>query len=178
LVNAGTSFKGDAGLMQALRQARAAEAAHADAVFALRDAKAIRLQLLKDDLMPIVAALPQSEHLFDLALIPGDPPRLWIDLISYVVMEPEHRSYRLYEDRQSGREILFESEDRALMVERIRRHMAHRLVARQHQISSVTSADVPAGFSVGSVILAWLAGFALGALALLAAAILLGKLEI
>jgi len=51
-------------------------------------------------------------------------------------------------------------------------------VARQHQIASVTSADGPAGFSVGSVILAWLAGFALGALALLAAAILLGKLEI
>ncbi|MFO1121274.1 MAG: hypothetical protein U1F47_02965 [Hyphomicrobiales bacterium] len=177
MVEAGTSFKGDAGLTQALRAARQAEAAHFEAVAALRDAKSIRLLLLKDDLVPAVQSLPGAQHLFDLAVNSGDSPRLWIDLITYVVMEPEPRVYRLMEDRQSGREILFESEDRAHMAERVREIMAHRLVSRERQVASATSISMSPGFSTSSMILAWLAGFALGALALLAVAMSLGKIE-
>ncbi len=84
-----TSRSAEPGLRSELRAARLAEAAHFEAALHLRDAKSIRLQLLKDDLMPSVAASPLARDLFDLALIPGEPPRLWIDLITHVEMEPD-----------------------------------------------------------------------------------------
>jgi hypothetical protein len=164
------------GLSQALRQARLAEAAHFEAALDLRDSKSIRLQLLKDDLMPAVTGNDAAAQLFDLALIPGESPRLWIDLISYVLMEPDHRTYRMVQDRQDGKETLFESDDRIAMAEFARRHMAHRLIARDRQAASVTQLPPVAGYSTGSLLLAWTSGFAFGALILLGLAIALGRL--
>ena len=174
LADAATPTGSDQGLVRALSQARIAEAAHHEAVLALRDAKSIRLQLLKDDLAA-AAASPEAFDLFDLALVPGDPPRLWIDLTAFVVMEPDPRSYRLLEDRRDGREILFESPDLSLVAEQVRLHMAHRIIARQRQAAADPAPRVPETYSMASVILAWVSGFSLGVLALLAAAILLGQ---
>jgi hypothetical protein len=165
----------DGGLKQALREARLAEAAHFEAALDLRDSKSIRLQLLKDDLMPIIAGSAAAAELFDLALVPGEPPKLWIDLISYVVMEPDPRTYRLLQDRQDSREMLFESGNRKEVADFIRRHMAHRLIARERQAASVTLSPPLPGYSTSSLILAWTSGFALGALLLLGLAIYLGK---
>lgn len=173
MASAGSVRGDDGGLREALRQARIAEAAHYDAALLLRDAKTIRLQLLKDDLLPAATA---AGGFFDLALVPGDPPKLWIDLITHVLIEPDHRTFRLVQDRQAGRDILFETDDRAAMVERIRTHMAHQLVARERQAASAPGPTPVVGYSMASLILAWLSGIALGALALLAAAIYLGRL--
>ena len=155
------------GLGQALREARLAEAAHFEAALDLRDAKSIRLQLLKDDLMPVVRSNATAAELFDLALVPGEPPKLWIDLISFVVMEPGHRTYRLVQDRHDGREILHESADRKDMSGFIRRHMAHRLVARERRSAAPPPVTFVTGYSTASLMLAWTAGVALGALVLL-----------
>ena len=92
-------------------------------------------------------------------------------------MEPDHRTYRLLQDRQNGREILFESDNREQAAEQIRRHMAHRIIARERQIASADAPRQPLAYSASSVILAWIAGFSLGVLALLALAISLGKLN-
>ena len=166
------------GLTGALREARQAEAAHFEAALELRDSKSLRLQLLKDELLPVVDASPEARELFDLALIPGEPPKLWIDLISFVVMEPDPRSYRFLQHRQDRREILFESADRELMAAAVRRHMAHLLVARERQAAATAPAPVPpAGYTSASLILAWVSGFAFGALALLGLAIFLGFLK-
>lgn len=164
------------GLNEALREARLAEAAHFEAALDLRDSKSIRLQLLKDDLIPIVQSNATAAELFDLALVPGEPPKLWIDLISFVAMEPDHRTYRLVQDRHDGREILHEASDRKDMSAFIRRHMAHRLVARERRTAQATAVSVVTGYSTGSLILAWISGFALGALILLSLAIYLGIL--
>lgn len=171
MAGAGSTVRDDGGLGEALRQARLAEAAHYDAALNLRDAKSIRLQLLKDDL----AAAAAAGH-FDLALAPGDPPRLWIDLITSVVMEPDPRTYRLQQDGEAGREILFESSDRASMAEAVKRHMAHRMVARERLKVAVVSPPPPAGYSTASLILAWLSGLTFGALVLMSAAIYIGRL--
>jgi hypothetical protein len=166
-------------LSGALRKARLAEAAHVEAVLNLRDSKALRLQLLKDDLLPIVNSNPDASKLVELVLIPGDPPRLWIDLITQVVMEPDHRTYRLLQDSRLGRETLFETADRAEMLERVKTHLAHRLIAREREFPVATPArDSTAGYSGAALIFAWTTGFAVGALALLMAAILLEKLKI
>jgi len=174
VVSVGPIGSGDGGMIEALHQARLAEAAHFEAAMNLRDSKSIRLQLLKDDLLPAAAAAPD---LFDLALVPGEPPKLWIDLITSVVMEPDHRTYRLIQDRQSGRDILFESDDRSLMADAVRQQMAHRIIARERQAASSLPAPPSPGYSTASLILAWLSGIALGALALLSVSIYLEKIR-
>jgi hypothetical protein len=166
------------GLAGALREARQAEAAHFEAALELRDSKSLRLQLLKDDLLPLLDSSSEARDLFDLALIPGEPPKLWIDLISFVVMEPDHRSYRFLQHRQDRREILFETADRELMAAAVRRHMAHLMVARERQSAAVPSAGPPSGYTSASLILAWVSGFAFGSLALLGLAIYLGLLRL
>lgn len=164
-------------LAEALREARLAEAAHFEAALELRDSKSLRLQLLQDELLPAVRASSEARELFDLTLVPGDPPKLWVDLVSHVVMEPDHRTYRFVQDRQDGREILFESTSREQTVAAIRRHMAHRLVAKERKVAALPQPVVQSGYSTASLILAWVSGFAFGVLALLSAALYLGILK-
>jgi hypothetical protein len=165
-------------LSGALRKARLAEAAHFEAVLGIRDSKSLRLQVLKDELSPLVAATPEAPKIFDLALVPGEPPRLWIDLISSIVMEPDYRTYRLVQDNQTGREVLFESAERAEMLNYLKAYLAHRMIARERMVSSVPVVSRESlGYSTGAIIYAWLSGFMLGLLALLVAAISLGKLR-
>jgi hypothetical protein len=118
------------GLERELREARSAEAAHLDAVLALRDAKTIRLKIVEDELAAILAASPAAAHGISPVLVPGEPPRLWIDLATSVMMEPDPRTYRLTLDTQSGRETLLETEDRAELMARLKQVIAHRLVAK------------------------------------------------
>lgn len=165
------------GLADALREARLAEAAHFEAALDLRDSKTLRLQILKDDVLPTVQASPEACEIFDLTLLPGEPPKLWVDLTSYVVMEPDHRTYRFLQDRQDRREILFEGVDREQTAAAIRRHIAHRLVARERQISALPAPAVRPGYSSAALLLAWISGFAFGALALVAAALYTGVLK-
>jgi hypothetical protein len=165
-------------LSGALRKARLAEAAHFEAVLGIKDSKSLRLQVLKDEISPIIAATPDAAQVFDLALVPGEPPRLWIDLISFVVMEPDYRTYRLQQDNQSGREALFETADRAEMVSYLKTYLAHRLIARERQIVRAAPLSHPAArFTTGALIYAWFNGLILGFLALIVAAISLGKLR-
>ena len=166
----------DPGLAAALRQARVAEAAHFEAVLDIRDAQTLRLQILKDDLGP-AAQSEDAKRYFDLVLLAGDPPRLWIDLVGYVVMEPNPRTYRLIQDTQSSRETLYETTDRTAMAAKVREYMAHRLVARERQlVSSVAPRAERDGYSTGALILAWLSGLAVGVLGLLILAVVTGRL--
>ncbi len=165
-------------LSGAMRQARLAEAAHLEAVLGVRDSKTLRLHVLKDDLAPLVAATPEASKFFDLALVPGEPPRLWIDMISSVVMEPDYRTYRLQQDNQAGREALFETSDRSEMLNFLKSYVAHRMIARERHVAGAAPVLWPmSGYSSGAIIYAWLSGFMLGLLALLVAAILLEKLR-
>ena len=164
-------------MVVALREARLAEAAHFEAALDLRDSKSLRLQILKEALLPAVQASPEARALFDLTLLPGDPPKLWVDLTSYVVMEPDHRTYRFLQDRQDEREVLFESSDREAAAAAVRRHMAHRLVARERQAASLQQPAPPTGYGTASLFLAWLSGLSFGALALLAAALYFGVVK-
>lgn len=175
-----TRLPGDQSLSGALRQARLAEAAHFEAVLDIRDAQTLRLQVLKDDLAPIVASSSAATSFIDLALVPGDPPRLWVDLITSVVMAPDPRTYRLVQDSPAGRQTLFETAERAEMVQHVTQHIAHRVIAREREmtaVSALTAGPKPfvAGYSTGALILAWVSGFSVGALALFVAGILISR---
>jgi hypothetical protein len=153
----------------ALRSARLAEAAHFDALMNIRDAATLRLQVLKDDLEPVVSARREADSFIDLALVPGDPPRLWIDMVAYVVMAPDPRTYRFCQDTASGQRALFETTDRAEVAERITAYIAHRTIDRQRHIVEPVSDIRPARrvYGWGALLLAWLSGFSLGVLVLI-----------
>lgn len=157
-------------LDEALRSARLAEAAHFDALIGIRDAATLRLQVLKDELDAIVAGRREAADFFDLALVPGHPPRLWIDMVSYVVMAPDPRTYRFQRDTAGGHEVLFETPDRREMVDKITAYIAHRLIERQRQLPTAAGAADRGRSTYGgaALVLAWLCGFSLGVLALLA----------
>lgn len=173
-----TRLPGDQGLNGALRQARLAEAAHFEAVLDIRDAQTLRLQVLKDELAPVIASHKEAAAFVDLALVPGDPPRLWVDLITSIIMAPDPRTYRLVQDGPGGRQTLLETADRAEMIDRVKQHIAHRLIAREREKTSVAaSAPKVLGYSTGALILAWLSGFSIGVLALFIAGILISRLN-
>jgi hypothetical protein len=172
-----TRLPGDQGLNGALRQARLAEAAHFEAVLDIRDAQTLRLQVLKDELAPAILANSEAASFVDLALVPGDPPRLWIDLITSIVMAPDPRTYRLVQDGSGGRQTLLETADRAEMIERVKQHIAHRLIAREREKTGIAAARPKViGHSNAALILAWLLGFAVGVMALFIAGILISRL--
>lgn len=175
-----TRLPGDQSLSGALRQARLAEAAHFEAVLDIRDAETLRLQVLKDDLVPVVQGNSSASSFIDLALVPGDPPRLWVDLITFVLMAPDPRTYRLVQDSPAGRQTLLETTNRSEMVERITQHIAHRMIAREREMtreSTPTASSRPTvlGHSTTALILAWLSGFSIGALALFIVGILISR---
>lgn len=166
-------------LTVALREARLAEAAQLESVLGLRDAKSLRLETLRSSLLPKLAGHPEAIKLFDLNVQPGANPRLWIDLVSSVVMEPDPRTFRLVQDHDGQRETLFESMDLSETVGFVTRYLAHRIVIHDRVVAGISSSykDSRGGYSLASLIYVWITGCAFGVLGLLAIAILLGKLH-
>ncbi len=166
-------------MKQPLHQARLAEAAHFEAVINIRDAQTLRLQVLKDEMTPIVAGLKESAGYISLALVPDEPPRLWVDLTSYVVMAPDPRTYRLVQDTNEGHQVLAETAERTEMVNHLKAFIAQRTVVRQRALLTGEQQNkVQRGYgrhSTAALILAWLAGFSLGVLALLAVGIMMSR---
>jgi hypothetical protein len=166
-------------LAEAVRRAREAEAAHFDVVRGFADSKSLRLQVLKLDIEGLIKQDPDAPKLFELALIPGEPPRLWVDLVTSIVMEPDYRTYRLQQDLEWGREILLETQSRDDIVKFLRTYLAQRLVQRERQLVGLKRPEMMVtGHSPAVVIYAWLTGFLLGLLATLVASISLGRLRI
>lgn len=162
----------------ALARARMAQSAQLDAIGDIRDAQSLRLTVLRDDLKPLVESEPRLSSFARLVLMTEDePPRLWIDLVTSVTMEARSRAYRIEVDYPDGRAVALESDDRGEVRRRIVELLAHRLIERER----VTAARLPRGDSAkpasfnGVLLLAWLAGFTMGALALLAAGVALLK---
>ena len=158
-------------LNEQLRKAREAHGFHHDALVGMGDSQTLRLEVLRLELCDVLEGLPETQQFLDPALSLAGTPRLWIDLTTYVVMAPTARTYRLVRDRLDGSQVLFETRDRAQMLEKITFYAASRLVEREKQMAGPVPVKDPErqSFSLGAVILAWVAGFVLGALVLLAA---------
>jgi len=165
----------DGSFEESLRRARLAQSAHFDALADIKDAQTLRLQVLRDDLALLVEGNARLRDFVDLALTPGDPPRLWIDLVTYVVMTPDPRTYSLIQDRSSGPESLFSSRERPEMAKHVGEHIAHRLVERERMLQPGNNRRPIVGHSSAALLLAWLAGFCLGAVLLLILLLLLAK---
>src|SRR6516164_8399865 len=90
-------------LAAAIRQARVENAERAEAIAEVRELEIGRLTALESALKPVVDQAPPDVDLFDLALAPGEHPRLFLDMIAFVDMAHDKRTYRFYQDTRHGR---------------------------------------------------------------------------
>lgn len=133
-------------LREALRAARVEAAEQAGVVVELRDAELARLAMLNEMLEPVFAEVP-AEHadLFDRGLMPGETPRLFVDMVAHVAMGRDRRTYRFLQDTRAGRRVLMESANPTDIVDAVTRYVARRLIAREHMLSSYAAeAELPA----------------------------------
>lgn len=157
-------------LLQAMKGARARETARLEALFNVPDVRSLRLIVLRDMIAPELAGNAEAKSLFNLHVEDGDTPRLWLDLKSSIVMEPDPKTYQLLQLGEKTQEIMFETRDAELMKRQALRCIAHRLVvktekslATHRQFTALELALVGLMGMMGGALLlglwAWLAGF-------------------
>jgi hypothetical protein len=138
-------------LKEALRQARIETAERSSVVVDLHDAELARLELLSDALDPLFAEIPPEVELFDRGISRGDPPRLWIDVISHVAMGRDKRLYRFVQDTRFGRKVLSESTEVTVIADAITNYVARRLLERERALAD-DSAPILRGPRVDAIL--------------------------
>jgi hypothetical protein len=125
-------------LKDAMRQARIESAERTNVVVDLRDAELARLELLNEALDPVFEEIPAEVELFDRGISRGDMPRLWIDVLAYVMMGRDKRVYRFVQDTRYGRKVLAESTEIGEIADAVTKYIARRLVERERALSDET----------------------------------------
>jgi hypothetical protein len=170
-------------LREAMRQARIELAERSAVIVDMRNAELARLELLDEALDPIFAEIPAGVELFDRGVVPGDPPRLWIDMIAHVVMGRDKRVYRFVQDTQYGRRVLAESGEIDDIVAAITKYLARRLVERERMLEGDSALIAYDDLTAAArrrrrrwrLLLAFVVGLAAGAASLLAIAWFVGR---
>jgi len=124
-------------LRDAIRTARLEAAERSGVIVELRDASLARLSILNELLDPVFAEVP-AEHvdMFDRGLMPGETPRLFVDMVAHITLGRDRRTYRFLQDTRAGRRVLAESANPADIAEAVTRYIARRLVAREQAIGA------------------------------------------
>lgn len=145
-------------LAAAIRQARVENAERAEAIADLRELEMGRLRALESALKPVVDQAPPDVDLFDLALAPGDHPRLFVDMIAFIDMAHDRRTYRFYQDTRHGRVLIGESQSADAIAAAVADYVARRLVERERALAAdwrVDGAPPPQPRTEASVPPAW-----------------------
>jgi hypothetical protein len=121
-------------LREAIREVRTAETERSDVVVELRDAERARLELLAEELRSVFAEVPPDDDQFIFAVAPGTPPRLWIDMTSFVMMGRDRRTYRFLKDTRLGRTVIVESGKLADVADTVTHYVAERIIERERAI--------------------------------------------
>lgn len=123
-------------LKGALRRARIEETERSQVMAELRGAEIARLEMLAEALEPVFAQVPEHVDIFDAGVLPGETPRLFIDMIGFVEMGDDKRSYRFIQNTRHGRVIVATSEKIDTMVDEVTQYVARRLVEREKALAS------------------------------------------
>jgi hypothetical protein len=123
-------------LKSALRRARIENAERSDVIAELRGAEIARLEMLQDQLAPVLAQVPADCDLFDVALVPSEHPRLFVDMLGFIEMGRDRRLYRFLQDTRHGRVTLCETEQLDKMVEAVTNYVAQRLIERERALAA------------------------------------------
>jgi hypothetical protein len=121
-------------LRDTIRQVRSAEAERSDVVVELRDAERARLEILAEELRSVFNEVPAEDEQFIFSVAAGTPPRLWIDMTSFVVMARDRRSYRFLKDTRLGRTVILETAKLDDMADTITHYVAERIIERERSM--------------------------------------------
>ncbi len=127
---------GQPDLGAALRRARIENAERADAVAEIREIELGRLALLQSALQPVVRQAPPGVDLFDLSLARGDRPRVFLDMVAFVEMARDRRTYRFFQDTLYGRVVIAESPKIDTIVAACTNYVARRLIERERALTT------------------------------------------
>lgn len=119
-----------------LREVRIAHAERNDVIVELRETEQMRLQLLAEALEGVFDDLPQDCEQLLLGLLPGRPPRFWVDATSFVLMGRDKRQYQFVKDTRLGRTVLAESASVEAIADAVTRYIAERIVERDQAIEA------------------------------------------
>jgi hypothetical protein len=123
-------------LKLAIRRARVEEAERSEVIAELRGAETARLEMLEEELRPVLADVPKDVDMFDMGLSPGERPRLFIDMIGFVEMGRDRRTYRFVQVTRYGRVIIAESERTDPIVSAVIDYVARRLLEREKALAA------------------------------------------
>lgn len=123
-------------LSDAVRRVRIAESERSDAYADLHEGDRARLELLAEELAGVFSELPADDAYFICKVAGSTPPRLWIDPTTHVVMARDRRSYRLLKDTRLGRLTLNESADLDQTADAVTDYIAERLIERERSLES------------------------------------------
>lgn len=118
-------------LAEIVREVKVAAAERDDVVVEMRDADRARLELLAQELQPIINDIPVDDDQFDFALSSGLQPRFWVDAVAHVHMGRDRRTYRFVRDTRLGRSLISETPDMGRTADAVSRYIAERLIQRQ-----------------------------------------------
>lgn len=137
-------------LRDAMRRARLNEAERRDVIVSLREGALARLELLQDELGDVFDSVPADSDLFDGAILPGNPPRLWVDVLGFVAMGHDQRTYQFVQETRYGRRTILETTRVDDMAARVTDYVANRVLERERALASdeadaiARKADAPA----------------------------------
>ena len=123
-------------LRQAMRRVRQDDAERVTVQTDQRLVRLCRLEMLEEALRPLVAQIPADVDLFDIGLMPGSTPRLFIDMIGFIEMGHNARVYTFAQDTRHGRVQLAESADIDTIIEAVTDYIARRLLERDKALAS------------------------------------------
>jgi hypothetical protein len=131
-------------LREAVRRARLDDVERSGIVADLREEEFARLDLLQARLEAIFAQIPAEVDLFDHGIVAGDRPRCYIDVLAFVEMERDRRTYRFEVDTRRGRVVVAIGEDVEVIATAVTDYIARRLVERERALSTSRMVFAPA----------------------------------
>ena len=121
----------DRRLVDIVREVKIATADRTDVVVDMRDADRARLELLAEEIRPVLADIDPSDDRFDFGVSAGLQPRLWIDAVAHVHMGHDRRVFRFVRDTRLGRVIMSDTSDMATTADAVSRYIAERVIERE-----------------------------------------------
>ncbi len=107
----------------------------------------MRLDALAQSLRTVYSEIPKvaqaRQDAFTFALLPGKPPRFWVDLTSFVVMTDGGQTFHFMKDTRDGRITLFESDVLEDTANAVTDYVAERIVQQRSDGRIVDPVESP-----------------------------------
>jgi hypothetical protein len=121
----------DRRLADIVRDVKITSADRTDVVVDMRDADRARLELLAQELKPVIADIDPADDRFDFGISQGLQPRLWVDAVAHVHMGHDRRIFRFVRDTRLGRVIISDTSDMTDTADAVARYIAERVIERE-----------------------------------------------